>query len=69
MKPSEILIQLQELQKEWRDNDFNLSEGQQVTYNRLLELRRERVTQLYKENRVCKVSKSAMDKLKEEEDN
>jgi len=69
MKPSEILIQLQELQKEWRDNDFNLSEGQQVTHNRLLELRRERVTQLYKENRVCKVSKSAMDKLKEEEDN
>lgn len=68
MKPSEILIQLQELQKEWRDNDFNLSEGQQVTYNRLLELRRERVTQLYKENRVCRVSKSAMDKLKEEED-
>jgi hypothetical protein len=68
MKPSEILIQLQELQKEWRVNDFNLSEGQQVTYNRLLELRRERVTQLYKENRVCKVSKTAMDKLKEEED-
>jgi hypothetical protein len=68
MKPSEILIQLQELQKEWRVNDFNLSEGQQVTYNRLLELRRERVTQLYKENRVCKISKTAMDKLKEEED-
>jgi len=68
MKPSEILIQLQELQKEWRVNDFNLSEGQQVIYNRLLELRRERVTQLYKENRVCKVSKTAMDKLKEEED-
>ena len=68
MKPSEILIQLQELQKEWRKNDFNLSEGQQVTYNRLLELRRERVTQLYTENRVCKVSKTAMDKLKEEED-
>ena len=68
MKPSEILIQLQELQKEWRNNDFHLSEGQQVTYNRLLELRRERVTQLYKENRVCKVSKTAMDKLKEEED-
>jgi hypothetical protein len=68
MKPSEILIQLQELQKEWRVNDFNLSEGQQVTYNRLLELRRERVTQLHKENRVCKISKTAMDKLKEEED-
>lgn len=68
MKPSEIVIQLQELQKEWRDNDFILSEGQQVTYNRLLQLRRQRVTQLYKENRVCKVSKSAMDKLKEEED-
>jgi hypothetical protein len=68
MKPSEILIQLQELQKEWRVNDFNLSEGQQVTYNRLLELRRERVTQLYKDNRVCKISKTAMDKLKEEED-
>ena len=68
MKPSEILIQLQEIQKEWRNNDFILSEGQQVTYNRLLELRRERVTQLYKDNRVCKVSKTAMDKLKEEED-
>jgi chromosome segregation and condensation protein ScpB len=68
MKSSQILRELQELQKEWRVNDFNLSEGQQVTYNRLLELRRERVTQLYKENRVCKISKTAMDKLKEEED-
>jgi len=68
MKPSEILIQLQELQKKWRDNDFNLSERQQVTYNRLLELRRERVTQLYKEDRVCKLSKTAIEKLKEEED-
>lgn len=68
MKSSQILRELQELQKTWRDNDFNLSEGQQVTYDKLTRLRRDRVTQLYKENRVCKVSKSAMDKLKEEED-
>lgn len=68
MKSSQIIRELQELQKTWRDNDFNLSEGQQVTYDKLTRLRRDRVIQLYKENRVCKVSKSAMDKLKEEED-
>ena len=69
MKPSEVIYQLRDLQKVWRDNNFHLNEGQQVTYDRLLQLRRERVQELYKEDRVCKVSKSAQDKLRDAEDN
>ena len=54
MKPSEVIYQLRDLQKVWRDNNFHLNEGQQVTYDRLLQLRRERVQELYKEGRVSK---------------
>ena len=54
MKPSEVIYQLRDLQKVWRDNNFRLNEGQQVTYDRLLQLRRERVQELYKEGRVSK---------------
>ena len=58
MKPSEVLYQMRELQQIWRDNNFHLTEGQQVTYDRLLQLRRDRVGFMYANNMVSKGSKS-----------
>ena len=51
---SNILYHLRELQTEWRRNDFNLTKPQQEEYNLLLQARRERVNELYKEGRVSK---------------
>lgn len=58
MKPSEVLNQMRELQQVWRDNNFHLNEGQQVTYDKLLQLRRERVRFMYDNSMVSKGSKS-----------
>ena len=67
MKPSEIIYQLRELQDTWRKNNFQLNEGQQVTYDKLLQLRRERVRFFYDNNLVFKGSKAAWDKEQAEE--
>jgi hypothetical protein len=67
MKPSEIVYQLRELQDTWRRNNFNLNEGQQVTYDKLLQLRRERVRFFYANGLVFKGSKAAWDKEQAEE--
>ena len=67
MKPSEIVYQLRELQDVWRKNNFSLSDGQQVTYDKLLQLRRERVRFFYNNNLVFKGSKAAFDKELAEE--
>jgi len=67
MKPAEIVYQLRELQSIWRSNNFHLNEGQQVTYDKLLQLRRQRVQQFYKEGRVFVGSKAAYDKELAEE--
>jgi hypothetical protein len=67
MKPSEIVYQLRELQDVWRKNNFHLNEGQQVTYDKLLQLRRERVRFFYDNNLVFKGSKAAWDKEQAEE--
>ena len=69
MKPSEIIYQLREVNDAWRKQDFVFTKEQQATYDRLTTLRRERVRELYAEDRVCKVSKSAQDKLRDAEDN
>ena len=58
MKPSEVLNQMRELQQVWRENNFTLSEGQKVTYDKLLQLRRERVRFMYDNSMVFKGSKS-----------
>ena len=67
MKPSEIVYQLRELQDVWRKNNFQLNEEQQVTYDKLLQLRRERVRFFYDNNLVFKGSKAAWDKEQAEE--
>ena len=67
MKPAQILYDLRELQDVWRKNNFNLNDGQQVTYDKLLQLRRERVRFFYANNLVFKGSKAAFDKEQAEE--
>ena len=58
MKSAEILYQLREVQTIWRQNNFRLTGDQQVTYDNLLRLRRERVQQFYKDGRVFKGAKA-----------
>ena len=55
--------------RSWRKQDFIFTKEQQAQYDLLIATRRERVLQLYAEDRVCKVSKSAQDKLRDAENN
>jgi hypothetical protein len=67
MKPSEVIYQLRELQNTWRHQDFKFTKSQSEEYELLLQARRERVKWFYETDRVCKISKSAQDKLKDED--
>ena len=61
-----VLPHLRELQETWRRQDFKFSPEQKEEYKMLLEARRERVKWVYETDRVCKISKSAQDKLEED---
>ncbi len=61
-----VLPHLNELKDAWRRQDFKFTKQQQEEYDMLLQARRERVKYHYKEGKVCTISKSAMDKLKED---
>ncbi len=61
-----VLPHLRELQETWRRQDLKFSPEQKEEYKMLLEARRERVKWFYETDRVCKISKSAQDKLKED---
>jgi len=61
-----VLHHLQELKDAWRKQDFIFTKQQQEEYDLLLNARRERVKYFYDNDMVCKVSKSAQDKLKED---
>lgn len=61
-----VLPHLQELKDAWRKQDFIFTKQQQEEYDLLLNARRERVKYFYDNDMVCKVSKSAQDKLKED---
>ena len=61
-----VLPHLQELQQTWRRQDFVFTKQQQEEYDLLIAARRERVKYFYDNDMVCKISKSAMDKLKED---
>ena len=43
MKPSQILKDMKELREAWRKQGFSYTNEQKAAYNKLLELRRERV--------------------------
>lgn len=61
-----VLSHLRELQETWRRQDFKFSPEQKEQYEMLMQARRERVKWFYETDRVCKISKSAQDKLKED---
>ena len=54
MKPSEIIKQMNELREQWRKQSFSFTKEQQIEYNKLLELRRERVSYFLKNGIVSK---------------
>ena len=54
MKPSEILKQLNALREQWRQQSFTYTQEQQIEFDRLMKLRRERVKSFYKDDKVSK---------------
>ena len=54
MKPSEVLKQMNELREQWRKQSFSFTREQQVEYDKLLQLRRERVQYFLKNGIVSK---------------
>ena len=62
-----VLPHIQELKDAWRRQDFIFTKQQTEEYDLLLATRRERVKYFYANDMVCKISKSAQDKLKEED--
>ena len=61
----DILRQLQDLRKTWRNQDFHYTREQKEQYEMLVELRRARVAQFYEEGRVS-VTKPKSRKVEEE---
>ena len=61
----DILRQLQDLRKKWRNQDFRYTKEQKEQYEMLVELRRARVAQFYEEGRVA-VTKAKSRKVEEE---
>ena len=67
MKPSAILYDLRELNVAWRKQNFQYTKEQSALYDRLVQLRRERVQYFYANNLVFKGSRAAYDKELAEE--
>ncbi|OUW81858.1 MAG: hypothetical protein CBD74_07770 [Saprospirales bacterium TMED214] len=65
---SNILLHLQDLRKAWRDQDFRYTKDQKEQYDMLLQARRDRVSELYKEKRVWSGPKISTKSTEEEED-
>lgn len=64
---SNILHHINDLKNAWRRQDFVFTSKQTEEYSILLQARRERVLEFYKEGRVFKGSKAAADKIRDEE--
>ena len=54
MKPAEVLKRMEELKEEWSKQSFRFSKEQQAEYDRLLQLRRERVKYMHDNGLVWK---------------
>ena len=54
MKPAEVLKKMRELRESWRKQGFSYTKDQQVEYDRLRQLRRERVKYFYANGMVSK---------------
>ena len=65
---SSILIEMQSLQKTWRQQNFHLTKEQQARYDELKELRKAFI-QYWKENDMVWVGPSNAGKSKEQTEN
>jgi len=54
MRPAEVLRQLAELREVYKNQGFSYNKEQQAEYDKLLKLRRERVSEFIKSGRVSK---------------
>ena len=54
MKPSLILKEMRELREIWRKQGFSYTNEQKAAYDKLLQLRRERVKYFYENDMVWK---------------
>ena len=64
-----VLSHLNEMKETFRRQDFKFTPAQAEQYEILLQARRDRVKWFYETDRVCKISKSAQDKLRDAEIN
>ena len=64
MRPAEVLKQMKELREAWRKQGFSYTREQKAEYEKLLQLRRERV-QYFLKNGI--VSKGGLRKKEEKE--
>ena len=62
MKPSLVLKEMKALREEWRKQGFKYTNEQQKSYDKLLELRRARVKEMYANGQVFKGKASAENK-------
>ena len=62
MTPAEVLKQLKELKEEWRNQSFRYTPEQQKEYDRLIQLRRDRVKYFYANDLVSKGTPKKVDK-------
>ena len=63
MTPAEVLKQLKELKEEWRNKSFKYTPEQQKEYDRLIQLRRDRVKYFYDNDLVSKGTPKKVDKV------
>ena len=64
MTPAQVLKELSELKEEWKKQNLKYTSEQQVKYDRLIQLRRERVKYFYDNDLVFKGATKKLDKPK-----
>ena len=62
MTPSQVIKELNELREEWRNQCFKYTPEQQIRYDRLIQLRRDRVKYFYANDLVSKGTPKKVDK-------
>ena len=67
MTTAEVLKQLKELKEEWRNQSFKYTPEQQKEYDRLIQLRRDRVKYFYANDLVSKGTPKKVDKPTQKE--
>jgi len=64
MTPAQVLKELKELREEWKRQNLKYTPEQQVKYDRLIQLRRERVKYFHDNDLVFKGAAKKLDKPK-----